>query len=263
MRKRLLLIGVAASAIMLGLAGFAANTAQWVNVTAHVEKEIEMACVAGAQQAANDPYDIGGYLVDPQGCAFGTVFPQDTVYKKIEVTLARSFFDQDRYSAVEFDVYWECKLVFEDQLAEPDPTDPGYNPCRNDPGYDPADFTPPGPPALTGNIRDYIAVAASSSGCLDTTGAADLDGDAELYFQGSGEVDNASVQKCFYDLTFKVPYCAGHANPNTDVGIDDFDSVDCVWANSTSTDPQDWEHYADLGDTFKVQVTNWVEAPIE
>jgi hypothetical protein len=258
MRKRFLLFGMAVGAIMLGLAGFAANTAQWVNVTAHVEKEIEMACVDPTQTATNTPpYTTSGYLVDEDGCAYGTVFPQTDRTKTVEVTLSRSFFDQDTYSTVQFDVYWECKLVHEDALAEPDEEDPNYNPCRDDPNY-----TGTTPPPLDGNIRDYVDVDAIED-CLDPDSADGPGGAAELEKLGDGSVQTGRP-KCFYTLTFHVPYCIGHYNPNTDSteGFD-YDGVDCDFttaAGGTENDPQDWEHSTDLGDTFKIQVTGFVLA---
>jgi hypothetical protein len=61
------------------------------------------------------------------------------------------------------------------------------------------------------------------------------------------------TDKCFYQLELLVPACNGHWNPHTDplpnpVGIDCRDNVD------DSRDPQDWEHWANLGDNFKIQV---------
>jgi hypothetical protein len=261
MRKRLLLIGVAAGAIMLGLAGFAANTAQWVNVTAHVEKEIEMACVDPNLVRDNtpDPYSVTGYAAIGDGtlCDYETVFPQTDRTKTVEVTLSRSFFDQTTYSTVNFDVYWECKLVVEDALAQPDPSLPNYNPCRDDPNY-----TGTTPPPLDGNIRDYVDVGAIGD-CLDPDGVTGPGGNAELEKLGDGSVQTARP-KCFYTLTFHVPYCNGHYNPNTDntTGFA-YAGVDCdltIADGGTEDDPQDWEHSTDLGDTFKIQVTGFVLA---
>jgi hypothetical protein len=275
MRRRFLLFGVIVGGITLGLAGFAANTAQWVNVTAHVEKEIETACVNG---------DARGATLDGDGnCAFGTVFPQDVVTKYIEVTASKSFLTNDTYSSVNYDVYWECKLVDETALADPytlvtdnDPAGPsandevtdGTNPCRNDPYYaifgeeDFGSDTFATAYPLTGNIRDYIDVGANTT-CLDPTDAGVVETDkgvnAQLYYQGAGSVDNADGQKCFYTLDFTVPYCNGHMNPNTEPATApaDVQGVDCVFDNADSSDPQDWEHYADLGDVFKIQVESW------
>src|SRR4030042_1926728 len=100
MKKRLILAGLGAVVILAGLATFAANTAQWVNITAHVEKEIAVACV---NDSVTPPV-----VTD---CGFGTVFPQNVEEKVIEVAISNSFTDQTVKSDVLYWVLWECKLV--------------------------------------------------------------------------------------------------------------------------------------------------------
>jgi hypothetical protein len=266
--RQLLLGSLALGALLAGLASFAANTAQWVNVTAHVEKEIEMACVREFPPLANNipPYSQTGWFLHPNGCDYGTMFPETSRERLVELTLSRSFFDQTTHSAVNFDVLWECKLVFEDQLAELDEEDPDYNPCRNDPGYDPADFDPPGPPKLDGNIRDFIAIDVDNvDNCyvqLSEPGSGFSDyGPAQLDYLGSGSLSRNDIQKCFYHFVFNAPACEGHTNPNTDGATapngDPYLVTPCKFViadGGTDNDPQDWEHSADLGDSFKVQV---------
>jgi hypothetical protein len=238
-----------------------------VNVTAHVEKEIEMACVT--PDVANNtitgdpagPYTLTGYLATETGqCAYGTVFPQTDAKQTVEVTLSRSFFDQTTYSTVQYDVYWECKLYDENGLANVE-----TNPCRNADGYDPTNFEPVGAPALDGNIRDYVEVTTGNSACLNTDSAEDIGGAAQLEKLGNGSVQTGRG-KCFYDLTLHTPYCNGHFNPNTEdpAKAEIYKGVDCNFTiadGGTENDPQDWEHSTDLGDTFKIQVTGFVLAP--
>jgi hypothetical protein len=277
--KRLLLFGATAVALLAGLAGFSAYSAQWVNVTAHVEKEIEMACVLPSPVADNTPPYLSqdGLFVDPDGCNFGVVFPQGHREKVVEVTLSRSFLRQDEVSSVKFDVLWECKLI-DEELKWGDPIeygddgegDPYYtkNICRNDMDLPDADNDPKGL-YLDDNIRDHVTLTANS-GCLVDSGpnlgaGIPIPGDAELEYLGTATVDNVALQKCFYHLAFDVPSCEHHVNPNTDpkTGPDGtpWPTIPCRFTfqgegnpDGTEDDPQDWEHFADLGDTFKVQV---------
>ena len=102
MKKRLILGGLGLMAILVGLATFAANTAQWVNVHARVEKEIEVACVRLDRAT-------GIYVVDPERCDYGVTFPQNIHEKVVEVALSNSFYNQDVKSDVLYWVLWECK----------------------------------------------------------------------------------------------------------------------------------------------------------
>jgi hypothetical protein len=244
--------------LLAGVTGFAANTAQWVNVTAHVEKEIEVACVTeSTPQVVTD-------------CEYGTVFPQSRAEKLVEVTLSQSFFLQNNYSSVLYDVLWECKLYPDE--AGPygvDTTNDGIvnpNVCREE--LDPANEF-----HLDGNIRDYIDIDPSSDSCLEAGREAvyadyETDGGkAKVEYNGSGVVDT-SDKKCYYHLIFDVPSCAGHVNYETDPLINteigdplvDIKTVECDTTAGTGelgTDVQQWEHSADLGDTFKIQVYDW------
>ena len=221
MKKRLILAGLGAVVILAGLATFAANTAQWVNITAHVEKEIAVACVDDATTPT---------VVE---CGFGTVFPQNVEEKVIEVAISKSFYDQTVKSDVLYWVLWECKLQDPTKLAS------STNRCLEDVGK------------LDDNIRKYIKVSASLATCLSTyTGP--IGGAAELEGIGDGVIDRDVQKKCFYHLTFTPPACEDSYNPNTDpkpaAGV-----VACH-KNTTDPDPQKWDVYTDLGDDFKIQV---------
>jgi len=256
MKKRLMIGFVGMLVIGAGISVFAANTAQWVNVTARVEKEIEMNCVV-----ANPDPDGGNPVVREGGCAFGTVYPENSHELNVEVNASNSFVNNqdDVKSGVKFDLLWECKLVNENGLATA-PT--GTNPCREDLpngcyvlGTD-GEYHHCNPLKLDSGIRDYITISYNDN-CLDTSaggpGSGFADGGlAKLKWLGSGIVDDVSVPKCFYHLTFLPPACAGHWNPNTDPGTDPKE-VKCNEVIS-DPDPQNWDRWADLGDTLKIQV---------
>jgi hypothetical protein len=263
MKKRLILGGLGVMAILVGLATFAANTAQWVNVTARLEKEIEVACVVVDEDDLDEDGLTTDYIVDPDNCDYGVTFPENIHEKVVEVALSNSFYNQDVKSDVLYDVLWECKLVDEQALPQPDPDEPGYNPCREDLlndtlVYDEGEgkWVHEDPLKLDGNIRDYVNVGASET-CLDP----DIDepgsgfsdgGDGKLEYIGSGIVDDVSVPKCFYHLVFSPPACEGHVNLLTDPGSNP-KTVECHEV-TTSLDPQEWDRFANLGDNFKIQV---------
>jgi hypothetical protein len=238
MIKRLILAGLGAMVILAGVASFAAFTAQWVNITARVEKEIEVACV-----------DSAGHVVD---CDFGVVFPENIHEKVIEVALSNSFYNQTGKSDVLYWALWECK-----PLDETLPPGPG-NPCREDIAHTDADLVYDGIEGkwvhdngeLDGNIRDYVLVTAGP-GCIEPyTGPSG--GVGKLEGIGDGVIDRDVAPKCFYHLAFTPPACEGHVNPLTDPlpgGL----TVDCHEITS-DPDPQNWDRFAELGDNFKIQV---------
>jgi hypothetical protein len=274
--KRLAIISAAAFALVIGLAGFAANTAEWVNVTAHVEKEISFACVEGGTGEA------GWVATADEDCNYGVVFPEYATYERVaELTLSKSFFAQTRFSGVNFRVLWECKLIDENKLWGED-LDPGepvvLNICRDEIAHTNADlcvtttapvgvyyhcgFPDSGP--LDGNIRDFIEISVESD-CLNPLDAGDeplidlvspaqaaLFDDAEIEELGEGGIDTGNI-KCFYHLELTPPACLGHYNPGTDPGGADAPAIECHEVKP-NTDPQSWNIFAELGDNFKIQV---------
>ncbi len=240
MKKRLILAGLGAVVILAGLATFAANTAQWVNVQARVEKEIELACV-----------DRNGLVSD---CDFGVVFPQNAEEKIIEVTLSNSFFNQTVKSDVFYWVLWECKQYEPDRDANGD----GIPDCRVDAPlphslvYDTVHGKwVHGDQELDAMIRDYIVVGASSPSCLSGyTGPTGLPKHIEGI--GNGVVDDTVQPKCFYHLAFTPPACEGHYNPYTDPAPA-ASTIPCHEITS-DPDPQNWDRFAEMGDEFKIQV---------
>lgn len=244
MVKKVILGFTALVLVGAGVAAFSANTAQWVNVTARVEKEIEVACVITDE--------AGNYVVDPNGCDFGVTFPQNVHEKVIEVTLSNSFYNQEGKSDVLYWVLWECKLVDEQALPGAD------NPCREDIEHDDDDLVYDEVEGkwvhangeLDGNIRDYIVVTAGDGCKTDYNGP---EGDpGKLEGIGNGIVDRDVRPKCFYHLAFSPPACEGHVNLLTDP-MPHPRTVPCHEI-TTSPDPQDWDRFAEMGDNFKIQV---------
>jgi hypothetical protein len=228
MIKRLILAGLGAVVILAGLATFAANTAQWVNVTAHIEKEIAVACV---DDSVSPP--------TVTSCAFGTVFPQNVEEKVIEVAISKSFTDQTIKSDVMYWVLWECKLQDPTKLAS------ATNKCLEDPSVG----------KLDGNIRDYIQVTAGA-GCMDpSTFPVPMVNPAKLAGIADGTIDRTVTKKCLYHLKFTPPACEGSYNPNTDPAP--APKVVKCHENTTDKDPQKWDVYTDLGDDFKIQVNGF------
>ncbi len=223
-----------------GVAVFAANTAQWVNVQARVEKEIEVACV-----------DRDGTVVS---CDYGVTFPQNIHEKVVEVTLSNSFYNQDVKSDVLYWVLWECKQFSDGRDLDgdgipdcrvdvPQPHDLCYNDDHHK--WENCDE------ALDGMIRDYITVTPSDPSCLST-----YDGPTGLPKHiegiGNGVVDDTVQPKCFYHLAFQPPACEGHFNPYTDPAPAP-QTIPCHEVTD-SPDPQDWDRFAEMGDDFKIQV---------
>ncbi len=105
MNKLVALGLLAAMAIAAGVIALAAFTAQVVNITAHVEKDIAVEpVICQAPENLSVPC-----FVDPRGGDYGVVLPQEFYAKIIEVTLSSSFFEQDRFFDLGYDVLWECK----------------------------------------------------------------------------------------------------------------------------------------------------------
>jgi len=277
MRRRLILGVLALAVIAAGIVSLAAFTAQVVNLTAHVEKDIAVEPVI-----CSSPRDINTpCFVDPRGGNFGVVLPQEFYDRIIEVTLSNSFFEQDRYDDLSFDILWECKNVNED--ANSDPANGVL--CREDIADDsicPIDLDVPpdgkadtvrhcDPLKLDGNIRDHITVTEflNPARCLtDDPGVAGTNNPPntprptikKVGYVGTGFLDKTD-HKCRYELKLFAPPCEGSLNPFTDPRINFVKStVVCHLADKdrdgvpSLRNPQDFDEFADLGDDFKIQV---------
>jgi hypothetical protein len=257
-----MLFGLGAIALLVGLTGYAANTAEWVNVVAHVEKEIAVACVerVGTVWVVTDAQPNAEIPTGRGDCNYGNVFPQEQdLLKVVEVAASQSFLAQDRVLNVNFDVLWECKLPDPGQLYDGTGEAKDYNGdgiverniCREQ------IENLNNPLRLNGNIRDHITVTADA-GCL-LQGPFDIPqipegGPAKIDNLGRGQVGDEGV-KCFYYLSLDVPACSGHLNPNTDPGTDPR-TIRCN-EDVGDPDPQKWDISANLGDDFKIQVVGF------
>lgn len=101
--KKVLLLVSALLIVFSGVAAVSAYEGHMVNVKAHVENAI----------------GVTDYEVD-----FGTVFPEETLETQIWVGLSESFRAQERYSSVQYRIFWEPKSIG-DTANVCDPNDDG------------------------------------------------------------------------------------------------------------------------------------------
>ena len=254
MLKKLIVGIIGLVVVVAGIAAFSAFTAQLINLEAHVEKEIELAAVKNCD--LTNPLDPVCEATDGN---YGTVIPQELYDKLIELTLSRSFFDQDRWFDVTFDVLWECKqfdptVDLVNNLTGVTGPD-GFDDCRT--VEDPANHDPSHPKGeLDGRLRDYVFDIKTTDSCIKTAqsapGSFEPD-EKDVDLIGSGVIDKLS-KKCFYAIKLLAPPCADSFNAATDPKGPNVKTIDCHFTQPT-TDPQTWEHFADIGDEFKIQVT--------
>jgi hypothetical protein len=263
MRNKLIagLLGLAI--VVAGIAAFAAFTAQIVNLEAHVEKEIEVSAVKNCRPVGID------IVCDEDNGNYGTVIPQELYDKDIEVTLSKSFVEgQTTYADVVFAVMWECKqngtadawnnlslnAAGKYNLAVPD----GFPDCRNRlPHTDP--LHPNG--ELDDNLRNYATIVTTQPNCLTAAPPSGVnDGskkpaEKQVELKGFGTIFKGSdlTKKCFYQVKLLAPPCEGEFNPFTDPAGPTVKTIACHFIKP-SGDPQTWEHSADIGDDFKIQV---------
>ena len=313
MRNKII-VGILGLAIVVaGIIAFAAFTAQIVNLTARVEKEIELEVVTcelvpfeipnplfgepgEPEFIPNTDPDVG--KIDPATCEkgsgdYGVVLPQTAQDKIIELTLSKSFFKQDRFFDVQFDLLWECKQSpnddFDNTSLGPDGkyeyilnnngdgipdcrdrlphTDVDLQICNGNAhhvGKDGVCFTDDD--ELDGNIRDHIAITiAGAKGVTDGDRCKNLnaargskttnDEVKEIEFIAGGIVDK-TAKKCFWTFKLNAPPCAQGYNPFTDPDP----PATPIFCHTIDTgvppvgNPQDLETFSDLGDDFKIQV---------
>ena len=296
MRKRLILFGLTLTAIVAGMIALSAFTAQVVNLTAHVEKDIAVEPVI-----CTEPRNIEvPCFVDPRGGDYGVVLPQELYFKTIEVTLSNSFFEQSKYNDLAFEILWECKQ-FEDErdvvdnlTGRPNVTNlvglDGWPDCRDNyletrtiadtheicaidlDGDGKADTVQHcDPEVLDGSLRDLIDISVLlGNNCLENPGAIQSNTPPEknIEYVATGFLDK-SEHKCRYELKLFAPPCEGSYNRFTDPrplpsGVT---PIKCHLAdkdrdgNPGLRNPQDFDEFADVGDDFKIQVISHSLAP--
>jgi hypothetical protein len=245
-----LIVGILGLVVVVaGIAAFSAFTAQLINLEAHVEKEIELAAV---KNCVTDP-NTRDIICEEDDGNFGVVIPQELYDKKIELTLSKSFFDQDRFFDVTFDLLWECKQI--EPAQDKAPAD-GFDDCR--PVENPANHDPSHPNGeLDGSLRDYVQNIVTTPNCIAAQqgpNPSKLPQQKDVELIGSGEIDKNN-KKCFFDIKLLAPPCADSFNAATDPLGPNVKTVNCHFDKNGSLDPQEWEHFADIGDEFKIQVT--------
>ena len=307
-----LIVGVLGLVIVVaGIAAFSAFTAQIVNLQARVEKEIELEVVQcdfderteipNPNWDSTDPTspefidnpDLGKILPDTceKGSGdYGVVLPQTAQDKIIELTLSKSFFKQDKWFDVQFDLLWECKQAphdlwnndvkdadgkYTDNTPDTIPdcrdnlphTDADLGSCDGNAhhvGVDGVCFTDDD--ELDDNIRQHIAITIAGAvgvgdgdRCKNLTalrGSNDqFDDDKEIDWIAGGIVDKTN-KKCFWIFKLNAPPCIQGYNQYTDPDP----QVTPIFCHTIDTgdpqvgNPQDLETFADLGDDFKIQV---------
>ena len=103
--KKVLLLVSALLIVFSGVAAVSAYEGHMVDVKAHVENAI---------------------MVNTAEADFGIVFPQEKVETQVYVGLSESFREQERYSTVEYNIYWEPKPVGDHEVCMDDPDNDGY-----------------------------------------------------------------------------------------------------------------------------------------
>ena len=284
MAKKLIVGILGLGVVVAGIAGFAAFTAQIVNLEAHVEKEIEFAAV---KDCTTNPKTGDIECTETTG-DFGTVIPQAEYNKRVELTLSKSFVDnvnQPKFGDVHFDLLWECKQdgtkdkwdnsktnaegKYTDLLVDKFPD------CRDNLPH--TDVTHP-KNELDANLRDFVSQISSNAPGRCEIAFPFFPGDpgppilppsphlghpqsvkppekeVTAIFHGVLNDDGTDLsRKCIYTIKLLVPPCEGEFNPFTDPNGPSVKTIDCHF-DKPSLDPQTWEHFADIGDDFKVQV---------
>ncbi len=251
-----LIVGILGLAVVVaGIAAFSAFTAQLINLEAHVEKEIELAAVRNCHEDTA----TGDIICEEDDGNYGVVIPQELYDKLIELTLSRSFFDQDRWFDVTFDVLWECKQIDPPIDADGD----GFDDCREIHDPTAAGSDPSHPNAeLDGRLRDYVQSIVANPNCINAAQGRNpsrLPAEKDVELIGSGVIDKLH-KKCFYAIKLLAPPCSDSFNAATDPLGPNVKTIDCHFTKPTS-DPQTWEHFADIGDEFKIQVTGHSLSP--
>lgn len=90
MKKKLILTLAAVAAIAVGVVGMAAFEAHVINVTARIENALS---------------------VTPDEIMFGSVFPQEKLYRNLNIALSNSFLEEDRVDDVKYVIKQKPKCV--------------------------------------------------------------------------------------------------------------------------------------------------------
>jgi len=210
--KKVLLLVSALLIVFSGVAAVSAYEGHLVNVKAHVENAIAVTA---------DHFD------------FGIVFPEEKLETDIYVGLSESFLAQQRYSTVEYKVYWERKPV-------PD----GVEVCKPE-TIDGIDYYQ--------MIREYVRVMIDGDeldGWADNgKGAFEADYLGVLNMSDICDTINLSIDPPVFDEWYNE--LTDPRMPSGILGPDQYCLEDEVVCGEDVKVP-----HADLGDDLKIQVTD-------
>jgi hypothetical protein len=273
MRKKLVLAGLGLAVVVAGVIAMAAFTAQMVNLQARVEKDIAVEPVI-----CERPWDENSpCYIDPAGGDYGVVLPQEMYDKIIEVTLSNSFFEQETFNDLAFDILWECKQ-FDPPRDEVnnltgDPGEDGIPDCRVH-GLDDTlcvvetDGVPRiehcDAQKLDALLRDHVVLGEflEPERCLvEQVATARTPEEKKVDYVATGFL-NKTDHKCRYSLKLFAPPCERGFNQWTDPHpLAEFKTpIFCHMGDKDrdgdpdNVNPQDLDEFADIGDEFKIQV---------
>jgi hypothetical protein len=211
--KKVIFLVAALMAVFSGIAAVSAYEGHQIDVKAHLENALM----------------VEKYEVD-----FGIVFPQEKIETQFKVGLSESFMDQERYSTVEYKMYWEPKPI-EEGIMDPDkdgffqPIFP-YIEVKND-----------------GVVYPNAAFINKGNGIWEI-GAADLDNSADtcdiIHFKLNPPVFDKWYNKATDDLNGNTP-SAVLVVPQYYTTVEE---AECGFEAVVP--------HTDLGSNFKIQVTD-------
>jgi len=219
--KKIIMLVAALLVIASGIMAVGAYEGHLVDVKAHVENAI----------------GVSTYEKD-----LGVVFPEDDVETQIQIGLSNSFREQQDYSTVKYELWWEPKPIEGNAI---DPDDDGY-------------FEPISPFILVtidGNTPGTIAAERV------TAVQAKWDGKAgTIEAIGTGELSQFGDQCDYIHFSFDVPNFDWSYNKYTDpktpenlvLENEDYILVDETFCGFTAPVP-----HADLGNNLKIQVVGY------
>jgi hypothetical protein len=241
--KKAVLIVAALLMVVSGVAAVSAYEAHAVDIKAHVEN------------ALATPY----YEID-----FGTMFPQESAERTIEIGLSESFRKQDRLSSVRYVVAWENKTIEGHPGVEDPDCDGFFEPIRQFITLEDADSEPGDGVYPADTIPNWL-----NNGCPPNwVDGVDLAGWGVMNTNPCtpDEWDDDTCDS--WHIIFDVPVFDGYHNPLTDPrfisGIlyytdDDICNDDYYLVSENICNTYDvLVPHADLGDNLKFQVWEFI-----
>ena len=205
-----------------GVAAVSAFEGHAVNVRAHVENAM---------------------WVEKTEIDFGVVFPEQQIQDDVWIGLSQSFLDQERYSSVQYEVWWEPK-----DINDPDPQNPALDP-DDDGFYEP--------------IYPFILLTCSGDTGMPTQARIDAMASENVTPAGAGLLSKPDDLIDNWHIVFSPPAfdCAVNSitDPTTPSGILiladlDYEMVDEEFDVGETDNITVGVPHADLGNNLKFQV---------